>query len=117
MEGEVIKAILYNRDGTVDYVIDNEKLNEVLEPCKRVQIYVVYLDGKPLSRDTGRKVAYLEPSGAKATVTVLARRFCEDRDDGYYGYGSSQENKERLIEIEKARFEIRIFIDSDEVIC
>ena len=31
MEGEVIKAILYNRDGTVDYVIDNEKLNEILE--------------------------------------------------------------------------------------
>jgi len=32
MEGEVIKAILYNRDGTVDYVLDNEKLNEILEP-------------------------------------------------------------------------------------
>ena len=82
---------------------------------KRVEIYVVYLDGKPLSRSTHRKVDYLEPSGAKATITVLAKRFCEDKDDGYYG--SSQENKERLIEIEKARFEIRIFIDSDEVIC
>ena len=32
MEGEVIKSILYNRDGTVDYVIDNEKLNKILEP-------------------------------------------------------------------------------------
>ena len=83
---------------------------------KRVQIYVVYLDGQPLSRDTGRRVAYLELSVAKATVTVLAKRFCEDRDDGYYGYDSSQTNKERLIEIEKARFEIRIFTDSDETI-
>lgn len=82
---------------------------------KRVEIYVVYLDGKPISRNTGRRVAYLELSVAKATVTVLAKRFCEDKDDGYYG--SSQENKERLIEIEKTRFEIRIFIDSDEVIC
>ena len=31
MEGEVIKSILYNRDGTVDYVFDNEKLNDILE--------------------------------------------------------------------------------------
>lgn len=82
---------------------------------KRVKIYVVYLDGQPLSRDTGRKVAYLEPSGARATISVLAKRFCEDRDNGYYG--SSQDNKDRLIEIERARFEIRIFIDSSEVIC
>ena len=79
------------------------------------KIYVVYLDGKPLSRSTGRKVAYLEPSGARATVSVLAKRFCEDRDDGYYG--SSQDNKWKLIDIEKTRFEIRIFTDSDEVIC
>ena len=83
----------------------------------RVKIYVVYLDGKQLSRDTGRKVAYLEPSGARATVSVLPKSFCENRDDWYYGYDSSQTNKERLIEIEKARFEIRIFTDSDEVIC
>ena len=82
---------------------------------KRVKIYVVYLDGQPLSRDTGRKVAYLEPSGARATISVLAKRFCEDRDNGYYG--SSQDNKDRLIEIERARFEIRIFTDSNEVIC
>ena len=82
---------------------------------KRVEIYVVYLDGKPLLSYHHRRLSYSEPSGAKATITVLAKRFCEYKYDGYYG--SSQENKERLIEIERTRFEIRIFIDSDEVIC
>lgn len=32
MKGNVIKSVLYNRDGTVDYVFDNEELNKILEP-------------------------------------------------------------------------------------
>jgi len=40
MEGEVIKAILYNKDGTVDYVIDKEKLKEVLEPYSSNKIKI-----------------------------------------------------------------------------
>lgn len=31
MQDKVIRGVLDNRDGTVDYVIDNEKLNSVLE--------------------------------------------------------------------------------------
>ena len=82
---------------------------------KRVEIYVVYLDGKPLLSYHHRRLSYSEPSGAKATITVLAKRFCEDRDAEYYD--SSEETQWKLIEIERARFEIRIFTDSDEVIC
>lgn len=28
----VIKCVLYNKDGTVDYVFDDAKLNEVIAP-------------------------------------------------------------------------------------
>ena len=28
--GGVIKCVLYNKDGTVDYVFDNDKLNEII---------------------------------------------------------------------------------------
>lgn len=29
---DVIKYVLYNKDGTVDYVFDDAKLNEVIAP-------------------------------------------------------------------------------------
>ena len=87
-----------------------------IEDIDPVKVYVVYLDGKPLSRSTHRKVAYLEPSSARATVTVLAKKYARDNCRDYWDKATTGDI-DRLIEIEKARFEIRIFTDSNEVIC
>lgn len=33
--GGIIKGVLYNKDGTVDYVFDDAKLDEVITPFKK----------------------------------------------------------------------------------
>ena len=53
MEDEVIKSVLYNRDGTVDYVIDNEKLNEVLESSLSNTIKISKIQGDNMYKRYG----------------------------------------------------------------
>lgn len=53
----VIKGVLYNKDGTVDYVFDDVKLNEVIAPfvnedsLERVQKKVLFLSSSKDSKN------------------------------------------------------------------
>ena len=50
---DIIKCVLYNKDGTVDYVFDDAKLDEIIAP---------FLNENDTERDRG-KILFLSSSG------------------------------------------------------
>ena len=50
---DIIKCVLYNKDGTVDYVFDDTKLDEIIAP---------FLNENDTERDRG-KILFLSSSG------------------------------------------------------
>lgn len=79
------------------------------------KVYVVYFDGKPLSRDCGRKVVYLETKGAKQTATVLSKYYAEreyignNSYDKWYDELTNKDRNEIINEYKKKHFEVREF--------
>ena len=79
------------------------------------KVYVVYFNGKPLSRDIGRKVVYLDTKGAKQTATVLSKYYAEREYVNKNGYDKwhdelTKEERNKIInKYKKEHFEVREF--------
>ena len=79
------------------------------------KVYIVYFDGKPLSRDDGRKVVYLDTKGAKQTATVLSKHYAKREYVNKNGYDKwydelTNEERNKIIDgYKKEHFEVREF--------
>ena len=75
MEDEVIKSVLYNRDGTVEYVIDNEKLNKILEPYSSSTIKIAKIQEDNMYKEYGiipNQIYHFEEAPRTLVTSVMS---------------------------------------------